>query len=181
MTVQYDSQSMVILAIKARLLEKIPEAFENNTWIDDAPIPFGKDPPPTQHSFTLVADDGHFDPDWSGNACSLKETTTVTITHMQLLQLDDTKKLSNIIAENEKRSMLRIKHDILASLLFQEAGEVPDEEPGRHYSPWRPQSATKRYLFDSLHPTVYVSPKRHKDWPMLYQYIEFRFTFVLKL
>ena len=45
MTVQYDSQSMVILAIKARLLEKIPEAFENNTWIDDAPIPFGKDPP----------------------------------------------------------------------------------------------------------------------------------------
>ena len=174
MVATYDSQSLILLAFQKRLIDRVPNSHSNNTWIDDAPIPFGKDAPPTEHCFSLTTDDGSFDPDWGGNACALAETTTVTVTHMQKLMLDDTKKLTNIVAENRNRSMLKYKHDILSAFLFDTVNET-------FRRPWRPQDATGSFLFDTLHPTVYVSPKRHKDWPLLYHYIEFKMTFFWKL
>ena len=174
MVTTYDSQSLIMLAMQKRLIDRVPNASASNTWIDDAPIPFGKDAPPTEHCFSLTTDDGSFDPDWGGGSCALAETTTVTVTHMQKLMLDDTKKLTNIVAKNTERSMLKYKHDILATFLF-------DTVNDSYRRPWRPKDIEGNFLFDTLHPTVYVSPKRHKDWPLLYHYVEFKLTFFWKL
>ena len=170
-----DFQSEIVLAIKARLADKINEVHANNIWLDDAPIPFGKDAPPTQNSFTLMVDDGHFDQDWGGSTCALKETTSVIITHMQKLQLDDTKKLTQIIAAAES-SMLKMKRNILSAMLVEYTEVNPDSSMFAKH-PWRPKNSDGKFLWDQLHPVSYVSPKRHKDWPLLYQYIEFRFSF----
>ena len=94
--------------------------------------------------------------------------------------LDDTKKLTNIIVSNQRRSMLKMKHDILSALLI-ETTKFPGEAGVTSSSPWHPVDSNGSKLFDTLHPTVYVAPKRHKNWPMLYQYVELKFTFFWKL
>lgn len=166
-----DFQSEIMLAFQARILHKIPLANNMNCWIDDAPLPLGKDPPPHENSFSICPGDGRYDPDWGGAICALKEHTTVSITHMAKIQIDDAKKLTHAIAASE-RSMLKIKRQLLATFL----NDAPASNPTAK-QPWRPKSVSGKFFWDSLRPVSYVSPKRHQDWPLLYQILEFQFAF----
>lgn len=166
--VDIDFQSEIALAIQQRVINLVPGATKVNCWIDDAPLPLGKDPPPHERSFSIVMGDGAYDPEWGGAACVLKETARVAITHMAKIQLDPAKKLTNAIAANN-RSMLRVKREILAAMLI----ETINGAKGA----WRPKSVSGRYFWDTIRPVNYESPKRHQEWPLLYQILDFQFSF----
>jgi hypothetical protein len=160
-------QSEIALAVRSRIIQEIEGANESNVWIDDAPLPFGNDPPPFQNCFSVCVDDGNFDADWGGSTCALKEHSGVFITHMQKPQLDDSKKLTHATALN----MLMVKKQILAAMLI-------DRTPGISTKlPWRPIGESGRPLWDQIRPSLAISPKRQQNWPLLYQYIKFDFTF----
>jgi len=166
-----DTQSEIALALRQRLINNLGQvATSSNTWIDDAPLPWGKDPPPYQNCFSIMLNDGFFDREWSGSPCSLKEFSGFVITHMLKLHLDQPKHLTQVIAEAEQ-SMLWVKKAILTAYLSEPTGNQASR------APWRPKSANGKYLWDFIQPKNYVAPKRHQDWPLLYQQTEFQMTF----
>ena len=89
--------------------------------------------------------------------------------------------LDDTLADHKIRNNLYHRSGGCFDILFSPELVVFDTVNETFRRPWRPQDATGSFLFDTLHPTVYVSPKRHKDWPLLYHYIEFKMTFFWKL
>jgi hypothetical protein len=163
-----NSLKIIAQAISAKLKREIEICNDNNTWFDDAELPFGGDPPPLQNSFAIVLDDGSFDRQWGGSPCSLKMTQGVTISHLQRWEQDNTKQLSRVIADSET-SMLDFAYQILSTVLT-------ESHPNNILVPWVPTDEDGKQLFDSIRAVSYVSPKRHQNWPLLYQYIKFELT-----
>jgi hypothetical protein len=167
-------QKQICHAIENRLIDKIPAANRNTLGWDDQPVP--KDEPPSHQFFNLCMDDGRFDPEWGGSTCSFKEHTAITVCYMRRMEIDDAKKLAHIVWRHDD-SMADMKLAILNALIVDYTETDPIGNPDVYAKhPWTPTDDTGRRLSDQLHPGPNINPKRHQNWPFLYQYIEFNFT-----
>lgn len=168
-------QDFILQAVKAKLIADLPEATENVTWIDDAPLPYGSELPHFgDHMFSISASDGHYPDEESngGSLCFTHEESGCVVTHMRRLHLDNVQELDQAIAV-EKRAMFKMKPRIISSILI-------DHSETGFKKRWQPLFKQGKPLFvNQIRITASVAPKRHQNWPMLYQYFAFRYSFRL--
>tara|TARA_R100000742_G_C4278988_1_gene102605 strand:+ start:81 stop:608 length:528 start_codon:yes stop_codon:yes gene_type:complete len=173
-TTEKITQDELCLAFLERLRGQIPWVNRTNSWVDDEPIPYGRDEPPLGECISIVAGDSSFDPGLdNGSICSVSEDGTIIVTFMKRYSLDRGKELTEAIA-NSTSNMLRIKREVLNAILV-------DRNEGDQHDRWMPLSRDGNPMLTGFIKAVsYQNPRRMSEH-MLYAHITFSTPFIWNL
>ena len=125
---QYATQEQVVNAIRARLIDKVPEFHENTCFVTDEPVP-ATGYPHAQIFATVSIGDGTFPPEFfaGGGDGQVTENGTVVITTFSQLRTDNTGEITQAGFGAEKGLISRFKPAILAALLKDDWEPVADK------------------------------------------------------
>ena len=168
------TQDELCLAFLERLRRQIPWVNNTNSWIDDEPIPYGRDEPPLGECISIVAGDASFDMGLdTGSMCNISEDGSIIVTFMKRYTLDRGKELTQAIAKSNT-NMLRIKREVLNAILV-------DRNDGDQHARWIPKNKEGKHMLTSfIKATSYQNPRRMSEH-MLYGHISFSTPFIWNL